>query len=388
MYNSKFSEQQLSLINEKQGKYRLFYALLFKYYEINTEFFESVPKFSGSLITNIAKLLNIPRTISIPAKSTLGKYQFEIKSYFGSNKKHSEELVRQYVLEILPAQRSFDIDTEEVADYLKKNKMPPVMHLDRLVSRVIKEYEDILFSKICDGLNSESKAYLDGLLMMEQQNSVMAYVKSWPQGISLKSILGEADKLRHLKYGNLADIMSKPINWEVIEKYYDQIVKYSVALRQGRSDAENIMRIFTRNNAKHPVYKALRELGRAVKTIFLCKYLGSEPLRQEIHEGLNVVERWNGTNDFIFYGKRRVLTGTNPAEFELQMLCLHLLQLSMVYINTLLLQQILVESKWLERMTMEDKRALTPLLSEHINPYGLFVLDMNKRLDIKMMGAA
>ncbi len=28
----------------------------------------------------------------------------------------------------------------------------------------------------------------------------------------------------------------------------------------------------------HPTYKALPELGKAVKTIFLCRYLGSESL--------------------------------------------------------------------------------------------------------------
>ena len=143
------------------------------------------------------------------------------------------------------------------------------------------------------------------------------------------------------------------------------------------------MKRFTRENAQHPTYKALLELGKAVKTIFLCRYLHSEELRREIHEGLNVVERWNGINDFIFYGKGGVMRSNNPAELELSMLCLHLLQVSMVYINTLMLQQVIKESGWLSKMTVEDKRAISPLLYEHLNPYGLFPLNLNTRMEIK-----
>ena len=45
---------------------------------------------------------------------------------------------------------------------------------------------------------------------------------------------------------------------------------------------------------QHPTYKAFAELGKAIKTIFLCRYLHDEALRREINEGLNVVEQWNG----------------------------------------------------------------------------------------------
>lgn len=71
-------------------------------------------------------------------------------------------------------------------------------------------------------------------------------------------------------------------------------------------------------------------------------------------------------------------------EFELYMLCLHILQLSMVYINTLLMQKILIESSWISRMTIEDKRAISPLINEHITTYGEFPLDMNQELKVNI----
>jgi TnpA family transposase len=64
-------------------------------------------------------------------------------------------------------------------------------------------------------------------------------------------------------------------------------------------------------------------------------------LRQEIQEGLNVVENWNSANDFIFYGKSGDFTSAQLVLKEISMLCLHLLQISLVYINTLLIQQVL-----------------------------------------------
>ena len=186
------------------------------------------------------------------------------------------------------------------------------------------------------------------------------------------------------KYSHLEDIMVRPINWGLIEKHYEYIIQHAAALKLGITDTEAMLKKFTRDNLQHEAYQAIRELGRAIKTIFLCQYFGSLALRQEIHSALNVVERWNGVNDFIFYGKTGSLRSNNPLELKLSMLCLHLLQLSMVYINTLMLQQVLVESDWLNEMEVEDKRAISPLLTEHINPYGSFNLDLNKRLSIKV----
>jgi hypothetical protein len=50
------------------------------------------------------------------------------------------------------------------------------------------------------------------------------------------------------------------------------------------------------------------------------------------------------------------------------MLALHLLQSALVLINTLFLQGVLSEPEWSDRLTEEDRRALTPLFWTHVNP--------------------
>src|SRR6516164_11760147 len=89
-----------------------------------------------------------------------------------------------------------------------------------------------------------------------------------------------------------------------------------------------------------------QRLGKAVKTTFLCDYLRLESLRREIQDGLQVIENWNSANDFILYGKSGEFTSNRWEDQEILMLSLHLLQVSLVYVNTLMIQQALVEPAW------------------------------------------
>ncbi|WP_277750715.1 Tn3 family transposase [Nonomuraea polychroma] len=175
--------------------------------------------------------------------------------------------------------------------------------------------------------------------------------------------------------------MTRPIKWELIEQNYDQMIKYATAIKQGTASTEAILRRFT-ESASHPTYQAMLEVGRAQKTIFVARYLRLRELQREIQEGLNVVESSNGANSVIFYGKGGDIATNRREELEMSVLCLRILQAALVYINTLMLQDVLADPEWAKLLKPADRRGLTPLFRQHVQPYGEVRLDVAKRLPL------
>ena len=76
------------------------------------------------------------------------------------------------------------------------------------------------------------------------------------------------------------------------------------------------------------------------------------------------------------------MVSSRREDHEISMLALHLLHNCMVYINTLMLRQVLAQPQWPEKLTARDLGTLTRLIWEHANPYGWLELNMAARLPI------
>ncbi|TDC19328.1 hypothetical protein E1265_24100 [Streptomyces sp. 8K308] len=105
-------------------------------------------------------------------------------------------------------------------------------------------------------------------------------------------------------------------------------------------------------------------------------------LKHYTRHGRNVVESWNAAHAVIYYGKGGEISTNRREEVEMAALCLRILQASLVYINTLMLQDVLTEPRWSDLLTPADRRGLTPLFWTHVRPYGEVKPDMRSRPEI------
>jgi len=92
------------------------------------------------------------------------------------------------------------------------------------------------------------------------------------------------------------------------------------------------------------------------------------------------VENCNGVQDYIHFGKSGELASNRREEQELSMLCLQILQSSLGFVNTLMIQDTLAEPEWADVLGDADRRGLTPLFHTNMTPYGDIQLNMGRRL--------
>ena len=66
------------------------------------------------------------------------------------------------------------------------------------------------------------------------------------------------------------------IDWKLIETHWTDLLRTAISIREGRLSSVTLLRRLGNHSRKNRLYRAFRELGRAIRTITLLRYL-SEP---------------------------------------------------------------------------------------------------------------
>jgi TnpA family transposase len=257
----------------------------------------------------------------------------------------------------------------------------------------------VIHSQLLSCTASEVAAMIQGAIHHGTEMDVKAnYVDTHGQsviGFGLTRLLGfdllpRIKRINHIRlyppargeeFPNLAPAMvGRAIDWDLVAAQYDDVIKYATSIKSNAASTTAILRRFHRTNLMHPTYQAMQEIGRAQRTIFACRYLRDRELQREINAALNVAESWNAGNAVLHYGKGGDIPGNRRDEQELTVLCLRVLQASVSFLNTLLIQDVLADGDL--QLTAEDQRAITPLFWSHIAPYGEVTLDMTRRISL------
>jgi len=124
---------------------------------------------------------------------------------------------------------------------------------------------------------------------------------------------------------------------------------------------------YTRQNK---VAKALREIGRIEKTIFILDYLSDKTMRRRIQRGLNKGEAMNALARAIFFGKHGELRERALQDQLQRSSALNLLINAISVWNTVYLSEAINVLKKKEKFDEELLKHISPLGWEHINFLG------------------
>ncbi|GAA3532850.1 Tn3 family transposase [Nonomuraea rosea] len=104
------------------------------------------------------------------------------------------------------------------------------------------------------------------------------------------------------------------IDWRLIETHWTDLLRTAISIRQNRISSVTLLRRLGNHSRKNRLYRAFRELGRAVRTITLLRYLSDPDLREQITQVTNRNEAFHGFADWLMFGGK--LIGHNDPDYH------------------------------------------------------------------------
>jgi TnpA family transposase len=138
---------------------------------------------------------------------------------------------------------------------------------------------------------------------------------------------------------------SRAINQQLLRDNWDDLLRFMVSVKLKHATASQLFKRLSSYAKDHPLYQALKEFGRIMKSIFILTYLDDMELRQRIQKQLNKVELSNKFSKAIFFANNQEFKCGTQDEQEIAAACSVLIQNAIVLWNYLTVSQCLAGIK-------------------------------------------
>jgi len=174
-------------------------------------------------------------------------------------------------------------------------------------------------------------------------------------------------------YGGLGPLLGRRANFELIGKQWDQLVRVAASLRNQTAPAHVVLQRLSASAPSDLVAKALRELGRVVKTIYILRYLDDAELRGRVHRQLNRTEQRHALAKRLFFANQGIFrTGALP-EIMNKVSALSLLSNAVLIWNTVALAEgVRTLRAGGTEVRDEDVARISPIAYAHVIPTGTY----------------
>lgn len=177
-------------------------------------------------------------------------------------------------------------------------------------------------------------------------------------------------------FSNIEGIIRGQVNMKLIYENYDDVLRIAHSIREGKVSGALIMGKLGSYTRQNKVAKALREMGRIEKTIFILDYLSDKTLRRKVQRGLNKGEAMNSLARAIFFGKHGEFRERALQDQLQRASALSILINAIIIWNTVYLSKATEMLKSTYGFNEELLKHISPLGWEHINFLGEYRFNM------------
>lgn len=180
------------------------------------------------------------------------------------------------------------------------------------------------------------------------------------------------------KYQHIDALFTDTIDWELIEKHWQDMMQVILSIREGKMSSSKLLRKLGNYSRKNRLYQAFQELGYVIRTLFLLEYISDVELRETITAQTNKVEAYNALSDWCAFGSNILVASNDDIEME------KAVKYNDILTNAVILQNVSDMTEIIAELiddghpiTKEDMSYLCPYWTSHIKRFGDMVMDFN-----------